>query len=400
MAMMTALLAPMLIGLGGGAIDLSTYMANKTDLQDVADSAALSAAKEASLNGWSTNSAISVVNGVLEAHKRSGAEGTLTADVVVTPALKQVQVTLSQDQKPYFVIGYFTGSPQITAASTARTNNVSNVCVIGLEASGTATVSLETNAVVSAPKCAVYSNSTSTTGLISTGNANLIAQLACSAGGFSGASKNFNYRNPLTDCPTVTDPLASRPPPPVSGCKETDADYQHFIGSLNPGVYCGGLTIRSSSKVTLRPGVYVIKDGPLIVQSNSDIEAKGVGFFFTGENATLSFESGSSVNIEAPTTGPLAGITLYQDREADEGDFVITSNDARTLLGTIYLPNGNLIIDANNKVADASAYTAIVVRRLRLSKGPNLVLNTNYNSTPVPVPEGVGPHANTARLVH
>ena len=79
---------------------------------------------------------------------------------------------------------------------------------------------------------------------------------------------------------------------------------------------------------------------------------------------------------------------------------MITSNKARKLLGTIYLPNGNLIVDANNKVADASAYTAIVVRRLRLSKGPNLVLNTDYDRTLVPVPSGVGPQGVTARLLH
>jgi hypothetical protein len=42
-------------------------------------------------------------------------------------------------------------------------------------------------------------------------------------------------------------------------------------------------------------------------------------------------------------------------------------------------------------VADQSAYTVIVSRQLRLSAGPNLVLNANYSSTDVPVPDGVGP---------
>ena len=91
---------------------------------------------------------------------------------------------------------------------------------------------------------------------------------------------------------------------------------------------------------------------------------------------------------------------MFQERAAAEADFVITSNGARKLIGTIYLPNGNLIINANSKVADESAYTAIVVRRLQLSKGPNLVLNTDYDRTLVPVPEGVGPQASTVNLVH
>jgi hypothetical protein len=400
MAMMTGILAPVLIGVAGGAIDVSAFMAHKTDLQHIADAAALGAAKEAALNGWSSAAAVSLVNGYLEAHKRSGAVGSVEGKVEVDPAKKQVTVTLEQDHHPYFMVGYFVGSPQIRVSSAAQTNNKTNICVIGLDKADAATVSLETNAVVSAPKCSVYSNSASASGLTSTGNANLVAQLACSAGGVAGMSKNYNYQKPLTDCPEVADPLVERPPPAVGPCREIDATYQHYIGDLQPGVYCGGLSITASSEVILKPGVYIIKDGPLVIESSSIVQGKGVGFYFTGKNAGMLFGSSSQVDIEAPATGPLAGLVTFQDRASGETDFVITSNKARKLLGTIYLANGNLIVDANNKVADASAYTAIVVRRLRLSKGPNLVLNTDYNKTLVPVPDGVGPQATTVHLVY
>ena len=65
----------------------------------------------------------------------------------------------------------------------------------------------------------------------------------------------------------------------------------------------------------------------------------------------------------------------------------------------MYLPNGILIIKADNDIADQSAYTAIVVRRLRLLSGPNLVLNTDYDETTVPVPQGLGPAGGPTRLV-
>lgn len=90
---------------------------------------------------------------------------------------------------------------------------------------------------------------------------------------------------------------------------------------------------------------------------------------------------------------------MYQDRKNSEANFVIKSQKARNLLGTIYLPNGNLIIDTNNKIAEDSAYTAIVARRLILRNKPDLVLNTDYSSTTVPVPQGVGPVSNS-RIVH
>lgn len=399
-ALFAAIVAPLLVGLAGAAVDFSSLMAHRSNLQDIADAAALSSAKEAALNGWSANAATAIVEGFLEAHKNTGFNGIVKSKVEVNAGLREVKVMLAEDNNPYFVAGYFVGSPQIVVSSTARTNNSSNICVIGLEKSDESTVSLQTNAVISAPKCAVYSNSDSTNGLTATGNSNLVAQLTCSAGGYSGMPKNYNQKLPLTDCPVVTDPLASRPAPTVGGCNEKDASYSHYIGSLQPGVYCGGLTIKASSEVTLKPGVYVIKDGPLVIESNSVVDAKGVGFYFTGANASFLFESSSQVDIEAPISGPLAGLVAFQDRDSPEADFVITSNRARKLIGTIYLPNGNLIVAANNKVADGSAYTAIVVRRLHLSKAPNLVLNTNYDATMVPVPEGVGPEEIAPRLIN
>jgi hypothetical protein len=65
-----------------------------------------------------------------------------------------------------------------------------------------------------------------------------------------------------------------------------------------------------------------------------------------------------------------------------------SANDARKLLGTIYLPNGVLYIDANKPIADQSAYTIVVARRVELYSGPNLVLNTDYGGTDVPIPKG------------
>ena len=69
----------------------------------------------------------------------------------------------------------------------------------------------------------------------------------------------------------------------------------------------------------------------------------------------------------------------------------IISDNARTILGTIYLPAGRVVIDAKKPVGDQSAYTVIVAQQVNLYQGPNLYLNANYGATSVPVPKGVGP---------
>ena len=71
----------------------------------------------------------------------------------------------------------------------------------------------------------------------------------------------------------------------------------------------------------------------------------------------------------------------------------ILSDNARNFLGTIYMPKGEIIIDALKPIADKSAYTVLVVQQLHLYSGPNLILNSNYSATNVPVPMGVGPYS-------
>ena len=72
----------------------------------------------------------------------------------------------------------------------------------------------------------------------------------------------------------------------------------------------------------------------------------------------------------------------------------------RQLLGTIYLPTGELSIDANQPIADKSAYTAFVVRMLTANSGPTVTLNTNYDQTDIPVPDGIRGAGQPIALSH
>ena len=160
--------------------------------------------------------------------------------------------------------------------------------------------------------------------------------------------------------------------------------------TLNPGTYCGGLTITGDAAVELRPGVYVVKDGPLNVEDEAELTGDYVGFFLTGKDSIFSFAPDTEIELGAPKDGPMAGLLFMEDSSVS-GVRVheIKSNDARQLLGTIYLPKSILLVDANAPVADQSAYTAIVVMRLWLQEGPTLVLNSDYSATDVPVPSAM-----------
>ncbi len=248
-------------------------------------------------------------------------------------------------------------------------------------------------------------------------------------GGLQRGSCQFRPASP-DGCPVIKDPLADRPAPTVNTCTAIPASAnkkgdisKNLVdqsATLGPGTYCGGLHITKNAVVSLLPGIYVMKDGPLIVDKKGALSGTDVGFYFTGDKGGLLFDSKTSISLAAPTTGIMAGLLMMEERAvANPVDptldvvqdilaptsptpaplgatkpmriYRIISDDARTMLGTIYLPAGRVVIDAKKPVADQSAYTVIVAQQVNLYQGPNLYLNANYDATSVPVPKGVGP---------
>jgi hypothetical protein len=155
--------------------------------------------------------------------------------------------------------------------------------------------------------------------------------------------------------------------------------------------------------VELRPGTYILNNGPLTVTSGGKLEGEGVGFYLTGllGISTIQFGPLSTVSLTAPRTGEMAGMLFFEDRKVlFKIPHRIASNNARNLVGTIYLPNNSLTIDSKDPIADQSDYTVIIARKFDMMDGPELVLNTDYESSLVPVPEGVGNNVKpTVRLV-
>lgn len=49
-------------------------------------------------------------------------------------------------------------------------------------------------------------------------------------------------------------------------------------------------------------------------------------------------------------------------------------------------------------MADRSDYTVVIARSFELREGPELVLNTDYANSNIPLPDGVG--NRTGRVVH
>jgi hypothetical protein len=420
-AVMFAGMAPALLAVMAVAADYVNMGKIREELQVAADAAALAGAKEFRLAGSTDKQIVAIA----EAFARTGlgmkpddtslssapdgadapsgnagqgpgggAElgnpGALALAIHVDRKKGSVEVTLARYWTPFFLHFVSADMTPVRASARAQVLDTSPTCVLGLSENFPSGVTLWKNASLTGENCVVYSNTNTPAGISVSDNATLNAAAICVAGGYVAPTAKSLQPVPTTDCPMFADPLASRTPPKVGPCDYTLLVIKDQIRTLDPGVYCGGLTISGKAKVTFNPGTYIIHNGLFLVLDTATIHGEHVGFYLSGNATMFMFDSGTTADLAAPVGGPLAGLLFFEDRKTlPLRVHRIGSNNARRLIGTIYLSRGTLLIDANAPVADNSAYTALVVRSLQLKEGPKVVLRSDFDATDVPVPEGL-----------
>lgn len=396
--MMFAILLPLLVGALGASLDYARSHLMEQSLQEVADTAALAGARQFVIAADTPQIPDSVAHNVAQAGIIR-AELTGAVDLVsVDNDEPSVTVDIEYSFRPTFLTSLYKNPLTIRVSATAIATGSSNVCIIVLDPTARGSLKLTGSARMTGNRCSVFANSDDSQAIGSYSDALLSSALTCSVGGFAGNSTNFEPA-PTTDCPPREDPLATRTPPSYGACDHTRFSVNNFTGTLNPGVYCDGLTVIGSSDVTFAPGIYVIKDGDMELLGTSRVRGTDVGFYFIGSGADLFMQDDVDVSLAAPLAGPMAGILIWADPAGNMTKvFEIASNNVHTLTGTIYLPNGKFLSRATAPVAESSAYTAIVSKRLELLSNVHLVLNTNYGSTPVPVPAGIAGVGGSVRL--
>ncbi|WP_331295087.1 Tad domain-containing protein [Methylobacterium hispanicum] len=430
MALIFGLSATVLIGLVGGGIDYARLTYRKSELQSAVDRGVLAGGNALKLASSSLDSVRGVTEQTIRDAAKPAPDRPFTLSVEV-PAEK-TSVSARAEETIRFGFGALVGLRSATVSAEARVSVVGKMrlCMLTLDAGAPGAFYLKKEAQVTANNCSLYSNSTNPSGMVGGDSAIARADTICSAGGYLGLRANF-APPPQTGCPVIEDPLKGRANPPIGACASLPFPFNLLpLGptpkidqsiTLEPGTYCSGLQIKKNAVVTLKPGIYVFKDGPLIVKDKAALTGSGVGLYFAGDKAGLLFDKDTTISLTAPTTGEMAGLLMAEQTTVtnpldpavvanaiDLGVNIpptplplgqtrpmriyrIISNNARTMLGTIYLPSGRLVIDATQPVADQSAYTVVVAQQVNLYEGPNLYLNANYDATSVPVPKGVGP---------
>tara|TARA_B100000315_G_scaffold186215_1_gene175525 strand:- start:7003 stop:8283 length:1281 start_codon:yes stop_codon:yes gene_type:complete len=389
--LLTAGMMVTLTGFMGLGLDVGSLYNHRRLLQTAADAGALGGGSEI-YRGQSALVTSSVLSATAENGYTHGADGV---EVTVNwPPLggafagdpEAVEVLIDQPSPTYFMRMLGWTDVDITARAVAWIGADDINCIYVLEETEQDTFSYNSSAVLDAD-CGLRVNSSDGWGTHLTSSAQVTVETASLTGSYvEESSSALNATNGIhTDVwPRSPDPLAYLSPPAYGGCSFVDLELDQPTATLSPGVYCGKLTVKNNTVVTLLPGVYVIQGGAFSTESNAVVNGTGVTFFLTEgggyDYEPLSFQSSSVLNLTAPTSGPYAGILFYQDPNAGDEDDMHRweSSSEHTIEGALYFPTQIVSFESSTEIT--GSYMIVVARRMIGDSNSILQMNSDYSS--------------------
>jgi Flp pilus assembly protein TadG len=342
---MFALALVPIVGLVGAGVDYGRANGARTSMQAALDAAALMMAKEAPTlqqnqiapRGTELFDSVFARTDVQNLNVATAVTNSSTGMTVTASATGTVTSRFMQ------MMGYQT--IPIAARATVVTASDGLGCVLSLDtaASGAATAQGSTTAKLNG--CSLYDNSHSPTALTVGGSATVEADFVGVVGGMGSSTGITATHGIRTGINPVVDPYADvTVATTYTSCDQTNYNG-HSVETLNPGVYCGGISANAQAVLTLNPGVYYLDGGSLTANGGAVIQGTGVTLVFTkklrNDWATATINGNATINLTPPSYGPTAGIVVFGDRGIPVGtSFKFNGGTNQYLAGAVYVPTG------------------------------------------------------------
>lgn len=252
---------------------------------------------------------------------------------------------------------------RVTARAAAAKIASEPVCVLGLNPDHDATIDMTGQPVLDASTCAVQANSRNGKGMSQKGKPSMTAKIIGTTGGFTG---DGYAPPPIKGTMPVSDPFQSIAFPPSERCDYKNVSISGNTEDLSPGVYCGGIRVNAGGLARLRPGLYVMKDGPLWLTGGGSVEGEEVTIAFTGPDATLYMNGSSKLELTSPVSGEYANMQFIQEPGTGGDDlyFSIVGDNVFKVDGAIYLPTLDLWFAGGSEVEVNSVNYALVADKI------------------------------------
>jgi len=262
-------------------------------------------------------------------------------------------------------------SADVRARATAVLTGMGDqVCIYVMDPSSPSSVTLGGSSDVETT-CGMYVNSSSATALTATGSANLSTPATYIVGSYLLSGAAFVLRLPTVGASTLPDPLASLPAPSYGSCDHTSFSTNGGTVTLNPGVYCNGISITNGT-ANFNPGTYILNGGGLTISGSSNVTGTGAMFYNTAAAGytfgAITISGGTRTSLSAPASGTYQGILFYQDRAISSTlQNSIAGGSELNISGTIYMPTGLLSFAGGTNANPLTS--ALVCKKLNVSGG-------------------------------
>jgi len=383
-AIMVALLFPVLVGGMALGTEAGFWYLSQRKLQQASDMAAYAAAVQLRAGRGESDR-------VAAATAMAAASGFRVGEDVLVPSYPRsnaVEIRLTRQQTRFFTLIYANDTVEISARAVAEVRGGGNACLLALDQTAGAAITVTGSAEVTFDGCDVATNSAADDAFYMWGgNVELTAGCVHSVGGVKVHSEdNLNLTSCTTareEAPVILDPYADIAEPSFAPCTTTNNTASgtvtptetHELGMLSKR-FCGGLDV--TGDVEFRPGLYIISGGSFRINGNRKVTGNGVTFFLTN-GATLDFNGTATIDLKAPETGPLAGILFFGDRNDVSASHKLNGNAGQSLSGAVYLPSANL--DYSGNFGGANSCTQIVTRTIRFTGNSSLSVDCTAAGT-------------------
>lgn len=400
-AVLIALLLPLLVAVLGLVIDVGMAYAEKNALQTSAEAAALAAAghiatadrraalKTAQTYAGRNQPGVTNLVSAPELEFGNWDAGSFTPNGTINAVRVTVSRTAAKNNalQTFFAGMFGLSSWDLSARAVAIAPNP--ICILLLHPTHEEAFDVDPGAQIDAPDCAVQVNSRDSNALEFGESSYVNVDNIRVVGGFDKSDEASVSPAPESGAVAIADPYAAIAPPTNTNCGGADRIKGGTATIGATYAFCNGLEIDDAT-VTFLPGIYVIK-GEFTLRNGAAISGNDVLIYMEGEENDLFFHRKTSFDLKGPTTGPYAGMVIWSDR-ANKNDHDIYSKFGASASGTIYMPNSQ--VEFENDVAWEADCIRIVAARMELDN------DSKYKSTK--------PHRNCknnigtakARLVH
>ena len=375
-----------LIGAAALGVEASLWFMMRHTLQNAADSAVLAASMNGRSNYDTEAKAVVALYGI--------ADGT--NGVIVTPSntaacpnggsnCYSVTITQSVPMLMAQVVGYMgnvvvNGQNGVSLAAKSVASRATEYCVLALASSGAEGIHTNGSPTANLAGCNVMSNTGS-----SCNGQTLNADIGDAYGTNSGCGTIQNSNAPIVIDPYVqlakqipTNSCTNYPQIRSKGGPQLPASnlWSGINFQVGTQTVCGDMQLTSNVTLT-GPGsiLLVIVNGKLDLNGYMLQTAPGttLTIVFTGSSSggyTHAPTGSGTLDITPPTTGPWAGVAIYQDPSLTAGVDISAAGNSPTwnITGLVYLPHASVTLSgAVNKSSNGQSCFVLVVDNLLIN---------------------------------